>query len=43
MVVYSTEMTEMCPRTEENPAKPEYALFVAGQYHFQPMSEPRKG
>ena len=37
IVVYSHEEF---PRTEENPAKPEYALFVKGLYHFQPMLEP---
>ena len=40
MVVYCHEEF---PRTEDNPAKPEYALFLKGLYHFQPMSKPRKG
>jgi hypothetical protein len=40
--VYCGEFsTEICQRAEEAD-KPEYALFLTGQDHFQAMSEPRK-
>jgi hypothetical protein len=33
---------EVLPRTEQNSDKPEYALFVSGETHFEAMSEPKE-